>query len=838
MRRSRLAFAILILGTAILPGGRRGAAQSLPDAVESISRARVVTRILYVTAHPDDESSSILTYLARGLDADVALLSVTRGEGGQNAIGPEQAPELGILRTHELLEATNGYGAKLFFTRAPDFGYSKTPEETMRIWDGIALEDMVRVLRTFRPEVVINQWGGVHSGHGHHQATGILLPQAVEKAADPAEFPRQIAEGLRQWRVRQVLQISRGEPAPEKGWRVPVNDISPLWGRTYVEIGLDAFAHHRSQGITEFLGSSFFRRAPYLMPVGGETLNPQTLAEPLAWLADLAPTQKPQLQDSLSKVDVSLAEACREAQSLQWPEAAKSIARAGAETVSLQNNLCTNPSGTTAEICWELAQERAKIDAALDDAAAIELEARANHSELVAGETADVNVRLQYRPNAGLDVRSVDLQVPSGWIAQPKTDKDSADGARGFSVAIPTDAVAPISSADAVQPEPAPLISARLSAKLDGYLFTVEQPAVSLQTSSTSAEIVSLTLIPAVTLAIDPSQIMVPAADMDNAAKQIELLARVSYHGEKATRVTPGLDVPPGWRVTTIAPLDFSSAGDQLVRFELSPAAHVAPGAYALHPYARLDGRVFRTSAKSLPSLPAQLYQGPAGAVVHVLDLKIPAGLHIGYVAADNDLVPDALRQLGVRVDLLDDAQLAFGDLSRYDAIVIGIRAYELRPGLVLANSRLLDYVKSGGTLVVQYQRDFAWNKKDLPPFPASMPDVTSRTTDENSPVQFLVPDSPLLNFPNHIGQADFEGWVQERGLYYWGQFDSRYQPVLAFQDPGEEPARGAIVYARDGKGFYIYTGIAFFRQLPAGVPGAFRLFVNLLSQSRGTLTP
>jgi len=174
MRRSRLAFAILILGTAILPGGRRGAAQSLPDAVESISRARVVTRILYVTAHPDDESSSILTYLARGLDADVALLSVTRGEGGQNAIGPEQAPELGILRTHELLEATNGYGAKLFFTRAPDFGYSKTPEETMRIWDGIALEDMVRVLRTFRPEVVINQWGGVHSGHGHHQATGII----------------------------------------------------------------------------------------------------------------------------------------------------------------------------------------------------------------------------------------------------------------------------------------------------------------------------------------------------------------------------------------------------------------------------------------------------------------------------------------------------------------------------------------------------------------------------------------------------------------------------------------------------------------------------------------
>jgi len=833
MKQFRPAFALVILAAIFLPGGGHGAAQSLPEAVETISRARVVTRILYVTAHPDDESSGILTYLARGLDADVALLSVTRGEGGQNAIGPEQAPELGILRTHELLQATRGYGAKLFFTRAPDFGYSKTPEETMRIWNGIAMEDMVRVLRTFRPNVVINQWGGVHSGHGHHQATGILVPQAVEKAADSAAFPQQIAEGLRPWRVQQVLQISRGEPGPTNSWRVPVNDISPLWGRSYSEIGLEAFAHHRSQGITEFLGSSFFRRAPYLVPVGGEAISPGMLAEPLTRLADSASGEKPRLQDSLAKVDAALAEGRGEALSLQWPEAAKSIARAGTETANLQSALCAKDSQTTADICWELARARAKIDAALADSLAIEVEARANHSELIAGETADVNVRLQFRSKAGLDVKGMDLQLPAGWNVQPKVATNSDDPEHEFSVSVPADAVTSVSSADAIQPQPSPLISARLSAELDGYSFTVEQPVVSLQTSSTSADLVSLTLIPAVTLTIDPSQVMVPASDLENSTKPIELLARISYHGEKAVQVTPGLDPPPGWRVTATAPIDFSGAGDRLVRFELSPPAHVAAGAYALHPFAQLDGKMFRTSAESLPSLPTQIYQGSAEATVHVLDLKIPAGLHVGYVAADNDLVPGDLRQLGIRVDLLDDAQLAFGDLSRYDAIVIGIRAYELRPGLVLANSRLLDYVQSGGTLVVQYQRDFAWNKKDLAPFPAAMPDVTSRTTDENSPVQFLAPESPLLNFPNQIGQLDFKGWVQERGLYYWSRFDSRYQPILAFSDPGEEPAGGALVVARDGKGFYIYTGIAFFRQLPAGVPGAFRLFVNLLSQSR-----
>ena len=217
---------------------------------------------------------------------------------------------------------------------------------------------------------------------------------------------------------------------------------------------------------------------------------------------------------------------------------------------------------------------------------------------------------------------------------------------------------------------------------------------------------------------------------------------------------------------------------------------------------------------------------------MHVLNLNVPEGLHIGYITAENDPLPEILRQLGIRVDSLDDVALAFGDLNRYDAIAVGIRAYELRPDLPRSNQRLLDYVKRGGTLLVQYQRDFAWNKVLPAPYPAEMPDETSRVTDANSPVHFLAPENPLLNSPNKITAADFQGWVQERGLYFWGKFDTKYKPVLGLQDPGEPEAKGALVYTDYGKGVYIYTGLSFFRELPAGVPGAYRLFINLLSQT------
>jgi len=273
------------------------------------------------------------------------------------------------------------------------------------------------------------------------------------------------------------------------------------------------------------------------------------------------------------------------------------------------------------------------------------------------------------------------------------------------------------------------------------------------------------------------------------------------------------------------------------VRYAVTPPAGLGAGAYPLHPYAKLGDQTFRTSLEPIPTLPTRDWSEPNDATVHVLNLNIPAGLRIGYVAADNDPLPEVLRQTGIQVDMLDDVAVSFGDLSRYDAIVLGIRAYELRPDVAQANSRLLDYVKNGGTLVVQYEREPSWGKlKPAPYQPASMDgskaNTLARTTDPNSPVTFLAPQNPLLNTPNKITQQDFKGWVQERGTYYWDKWDSHYTPILALQDPDEPPVNGALMYARYGKGVYIYAGLVFFRELPAGVPGAYRLFVNLISQT------
>jgi len=270
-----------------------------------------------------------------------------------------------------------------------------------------------------------------------------------------------------------------------------------------------------------------------------------------------------------------------------------------------------------------------------------------------------------------------------------------------------------------------------------------------------------------------------------------------------------------------------------LIQFVVTAPAQTGAGAYMLHPYARIGEETFRTSVEPIPTLPTRNWSEPADATVHVLNLTVPAGLRIGYIAADNDTLPEILRQIGIRVEMLDEVALAFGDLSKYDAITVGIRAYELRPDLLRTNARLLDYVKRGGTLLVQYQRDFAWNEELPAPFKATMPGETSRVTDANSPVRFLAPDDALLNSPNKITAEDFRGWVQERGLYFWGEFDAKYTPVLGLTDLGEAETKGSLVYARDGKGLYIYTGLSFFRELPAGVPGAYRLFVNLLSQTR-----
>jgi LmbE family N-acetylglucosaminyl deacetylase len=846
VRISRFVPALTILASFVLsPANAQfppapGTGPGLPETVEAIDSARVTTRVLYITAHPDDESAAVLTYLARGLHADVALLSVTRGEGGQNALGPEQAPQLGLIRTQELLAATRGYGVKLYFTRARDFGFSKTPEETEKIWDGQVLEDMVRVIRSFRPAIVINHWGGVHTGHGHHQASGMLTPKAVELAGD-ASYNLSDPTGKKPvpldelpWKPQTpvlILDLDRSDSP--KGYIPPLDDVDPLYGKSYRDIGLDAFVNHHTQGIASFLNSPFLRRPIALVPEKGGTLDPAKLAEPLTTLDPgckafanaydlLAQARQSVLQENFSAATRQLADAANDFN--DW-------------TGTCGYAVAANNS-KQAQFLATVSRSRQHVEHALALAAGLRLTAEADTGNLAADNTFHVAAHSNCRKQVDCAFAPITLDVPSIW-QQTAMEGDATKGYRFTILLAPKlPATAPLGYPEAsdqdrffgLLPEPPPLLTAHQEITIAGHKMDLTEPVTYIQATSTNVVRVPLRIVPDYTLSVDPSQFV---AVLNALHKPFDVFLRVHSYSEKPAKVSVGLDVPDG--ITASAPVDltFTGIGDQYARFAVTPPVKLDAGNFTITAYADRAGEKFSTSLEPLPSMPTILWSEPAQTVVHAFDINVPANLHVGYISAEGEPIPDAIRRLGINVEMLDTTALEFGDLSHYHAIVVGVRAYELRPELAGANQRLLNYVSAGGTLVVQYNRDSIWDKLLPAPYPAKIGTPTPRITDENAAVKFLHPEDPLLNKPNKITEADFQNWVQERGLYYWSDFDSRYTALLSMHDPGEKDLTGGLVYTRFGKGTYIYTGLAFFRELPDGVPGAYRLFVNLLCASK-----
>jgi LmbE family N-acetylglucosaminyl deacetylase len=806
-----------------------GRGQSVADTLEAIQKARVVTRVLFTVAHPDDEASTLLTYLPHALGTDTTLLTLNRGEGGQNAIGPEQGAQLGILRSSELSAAMNVEGPHLYFTRVVDFGFSKTLQETLEKWNGVELEDMVRVIRMLRPQIVINGWGGMKTGHGNHQDSGYQTPIAVEAAADPTKYPEQIAEGLKPWRAELILDPVRATAQDEQvdytgSWVVPADEISPIWGLSYRDIALEGYLHHRSQGVTPFLNSPFLRRPYGLKRTTGGAPAPSDFAQPLTSLARVLPVPS---QDSLAAADRDLDQARMAAEKLDWAGAVRSIAEAGKQIASLEDQVKRSQDLSAANGLWELEQVRGRINLALADAAAIKIVSNADRSELVAGEGFSVRVEVAHRSDVVASFSKPDLTMPSGWSIAKQEEKD---GSTNFSVAVPASAQTPRTPGDFLYPFPPPLVSARTHVEADGYAFDFTVPVQSLHSSTVSVLSYPLRIVPPVELTAEPEQYVVVESRQP---KQFDVFARVHSFAQTPSKVSVGVEVPSGWKAPAPEVVEFSGAGDRLVRLTVTLPAKIAAGNYTLKAFARRGQETYGTSLEPLPSLPTYLWSSPATVPVHVFSVAVPERLRVGYVSADNDAaIPDSLRRLGVEVETLDANALAFGNLSRCDAIVVGMRAYELRADVVASNSRLLDYAADGGTLVVLDQRPAIWDPLKPAPFPATM-GPGPRVTDENAAVSFTDPASPLLNFPNKIEAPDFDGWVQERGLYFWEKWDAQYHAVLSMHDPGEKDLLGSLVWARTGKGVYIYTGLSFSRQLPEGNAGAFRLFVNLLSQSQ-----
>ena len=816
-----------------------GTGPGLPETVEAIDSARVTTRILYVTAHPDDESAATLTYLARGLHADVALLSVTRGEGGQNALGPEQAPQLGLIRTQELLAATRGYGVKLYFTRARDFGFSKTPEETEKIWDGQVLEDMVRVIRAFRPNIVINHWGGVHTGHGHHQATGLLTPKAVALAADASYNPSDptgklpVPTNEAPWNPQPpvvILDLDRSDSP--KGYILPLDDISPLYGKSWRQIGLDAFVNHHTQGITGFINSPFLRRPVALVAEKGSGFDPSQLAQPLTTLL-------PGCKAFATAYDL-LGQAHESVLQENFTVATRQLADAANEFDNWSANCpyAVTASAPQMQFLADVGRSQARIERALALAAGIHLTADADDSNLAPGNTFHVSADSSCRKNVDCTLSPVALVLPPGW-QQTAVEGDVSKGYK-FTVELMPKLVVPDPNDDpppsrqnkfaALLPEAPPLVTARQEVSIAGHKMALTEPVTHIQATSTNVVRVPLRLVPDYAIAVDPTQAIEVLAAQH---KPFDVFLRVHSYSTKPGQIYVGLDVPDGIKASAPVELAFKGVGDQYASLAVNPPAKLNAGNFTITAYAQCGDEKFSTSLDPLPSMSTILWSEPAQTIVHAFDINVPANLHVAYISAEGELIPDALRRLGINVEMLDTAALAFGNLSQYDAIVVGVRAYELRPELAGANQRLLDYVSNGGTLVVQYNRDYVWDRLLPAPYPAKIGTPTPRITDETAVVNFLKPDDPLLNRPNKITEADFDNWVQERGLYFWSQFDSRYTALLSMHDPGEKDLTGGLVYAKYGKGTYIYTGLAFFRELPDGVSGAYRLFVNLLSASR-----
>jgi len=783
------------------------------EARVALAKLRVTGSALYVAAHPDDENTAMLGWLARGLKVRTAYLSMTRGDGGQNLIGRELGAELGVIRTQELLAARAVDGAEQLFTRAVDFGYSKRPEETFAFWgrDSI-LADVVRAIRRFQPDVVFTRFptdGG--GGHGHHTASAILAEEAFSAAADPKRFPHCGPA----WQVRRLYWNAFVRPGTriDSTWvQVDVGGFEPLLGRSWGEVAAVSRSNHRSQGfgVAERHGPLPNWLAPRLGDGAGrapfEGLD-------LSWRA---------FGSAGLRVDSLLTLAEREFDPAR-PEALLP------RLFEVRRALEAAPPARPAV----LAAKRADLEALIRSCSGLWIEAIALRPAVAPGESVMVVVTVENRRALDVSVRRLVAGGASGRagtvavtyaetlrIAIPATARPSQpywlrrepSGGR-FEVADP---------ADIGRPDDAPALAAEIEMRTTAGDFRATVPVAYRWADPVQGERWrALEVAPPATLQLDQEVYAFP----DRAPRPVKVRVQAHRDGVRG-RVT--LALPRGWACEPpSADVGLAAAGAEThVHFTVTPGD--GPAAASMAASIAIGGRTWshRLVRIDYPHLPLQSLYPPATARLVRADIR-REGSRVGYVEGSGDAGATALRQLGYEVTPLSDDDLEEADLSRFDAIVTGVRAYNTRPRLGAEQPRLLEWVAAGGTLVVQYNTT-GQGAAGLGPFPFTI--SRERVSDERAEVKVVAPGHPLLSRPNAIGPEDFAGWVQERGLYFASPADPRYERVLACRDPGEPERDGGLLYARHGKGVFVYCAYAMFRQLPAGVPGAWRLFANLVS--------
>jgi LmbE family N-acetylglucosaminyl deacetylase len=826
--------AALLLLLLLLPvsaaRAQRPASADASETQAALRKLSVAASVLYVGAHPDDENTALLAYLARGRGARTAYLSLTRGDGGQNLLGTEKGEMLGVVRTQELLAARRVDGAEQFFTRAIDFGFTKSPEETFRFWDHDAvLADVVWVIRRFRPDVVITRFPTTgEGGHGQHTASAILAGEAFDAAGDPARFPEQLRQGVTVWKPKRLLwNVFNFRPADvpkdaDKMLSVDAGAYDPLLGKSYTEIAAESRTMHKSQG-----QGTPERRGPapnYFAHIkgdaaskdifdgvdvtwrrfaGGEAVG-QLLEEaarkfdasnpsaglPLLLRARRELDKLPKDEPLLEAKRAALAEVIRDAAGL-WVEAvsADSYVTPGGE-VKVTTTL-VNRSGTPLRL------------------------------ETVGASSAGVDVlRAELKNNQPLSRETV-LRVPAGAdYSQPYWLRES-----------------PVRNLFRVEehtllgaPEGPPALSVPVN-----VLFGEEAESLRLQvpvlyrwTDRVNGDMYRpVVVVPEFAVGVEEHTLVFP----DRAPKQVRVTLKNNTAADASG--TLRLKLPAGWAATPAeVPVTLKGRGAEFrASFNVTPPADASVSALAAE--FESAGKTFTRGVSEIdyPHIPRQTLFPAAEARLVRADVQ-RRGTSVGYVMGSGDEVPEALRQVGYDVTLLSDEDLEAADLSRFDAVVTGVRAYNTRAALRRQQARLLQYVERGGTLVVQYNTpDRTLEGAGLGPFPFKI--TQDRVTDEGAALTALAPADALLNAPNKITPADFSGWVQERGLYFASEWDAHYTPLFESHDPGSPELKGSTLVARVGRGTYVFTALAFFRQLPAGVPGAYRLFANMISAGK-----